>query len=258
MSQRSSYAAGVPCWIDLGAEDIPGAQEFYGRLLGWSFDEGSPETGYYSTCRLDGRAVAAIAPKQDPSIPSMWSTYLASDDVEATAAKITDNGGQVMLAPMEVMEFGRMAYAADPTGAVFGVWQAGTMIGAELVNEPGTWVWNDLNTRDGAAADAFYGTVFGYEFAPLGDGQAFDYNLYKVGTDVTCGRMQMDERWPAEVPAHWMTYFAVADTDAAVARVSELGGSVTQAPRDSDFGRLAAVADPWGAAFSIIKAPAEG
>ena len=57
---------------------------------------------------------------------------------------------------------------------------------------------------------------------------------------------------PAGVPAHWSTYFAVADTDAALGTVAGLGGSVVQPAWDSPYGRMATVSDDQGAQFSLI------
>jgi len=50
----------------------------------------------------------------------------------------------------------------------------------------------------------------------------------------------------AEGPNHWHVYFAVADADAAAARISELGGSIMVPPFDIDIGRCAVAKDPWG------------
>jgi hypothetical protein len=162
-----------------------------------------------------------------------------------------------MMEPTQVMDAGRMCVGIDPTGAVFGAWQAGSHTGAQKVNEPGAVCWNELNTRDGKAADAFYSAVFGDQPEQVGDGETFDYTVWKVGegdkATQVCGRLQMTAEWPAEIPAHWMTYFAVDDCDKAAERVAELGGKVQQAPFDSPYGRVAVVADPWGATFSLMQ-----
>lgn len=57
---------------------------------------------------------------------------------------------------------------------------------------------------------------------------------------------------PEGVPAHWSIYFGVADTDAALTTVVELGGSIVMPAEDSPFGRLAQVADPTGAGFKLV------
>lgn len=118
----------------------------------------------------NGKQVAAGSPPQQEGMPSYWTTYIASDDVDDTAAKIRDAGGTVMLDPFDVFESGRMTIAQDPTGAVFGVWQAKEHIGAQLANEPGTRLWNQCHTPDPARAAEFYQAVFGYEIDEMDNG----------------------------------------------------------------------------------------
>jgi predicted enzyme related to lactoylglutathione lyase len=257
MADRSGYAEGTPSWVDLGAADFLGAQRFYRGLFGWDFQVGAQEYGQYSMCQLDGRSVAGLAPAQSEMQPSVWSTYFATDDIAATARRITDHGGTLIMEPMDVMDAGRMCFALDPTGAAFGAWQAGAHRGAEKRDEPGSLCWNELNTRDGATADAFYSRVFGVRPEQIGDGPAFDYTVWSVTSggrsEQVCGRLLMNDDWPESIPPHWMTYFAVADCDSSAARVAELGGKVKHVPFDSAYGRIAVVTDPWGATFSIMK-----
>ncbi|MGK5548933.1 VOC family protein, partial [Streptomyces sp. URMC 127] len=52
---------------------------------------------------------------------------------------------------------------------------------------------------------------------------------------------------------HWMTYFEVADTDAAALRAVELGGQVLRPPQEEAAGRTARVADPEGAVFTLLR-----
>jgi predicted enzyme related to lactoylglutathione lyase len=155
---------------------------------------------------------------------------------------------------MDVAAEGRMAIAADPTGAVFGVWQAGNHFGTALVNEPGAISWNELATRDVDAARRFYSAVFGYEWEDMDTGEGGPrYATFAVGGRAVGGALQMNDSWPAGVPAHWMPYFVVADTDQAAATVQRLGGTVNTPPMDSPYGRFAVVADPQGGVFSIIQ-----
>jgi predicted enzyme related to lactoylglutathione lyase len=147
------------------------------------------------------------------------------------------------------MEFGRMLIASDPTGGVFGVWQAKQHSGFQLANETGADTWNELLTRDPEAAREFYAAVFGYTYSPFGD----DYSMFEVDGTTAGGIGAVPAAAPAEVPAHWRTYFAVADADAAAAKVVELGGSIVRPPEDMPYGRHADVQDPQGAYFAIIK-----
>jgi predicted enzyme related to lactoylglutathione lyase len=244
------YEPGVPSWIDLGSPDPQRAADFYGALFGWDAPEGPPETGGYRVAMVGDRAVAGIGPAQNPG-PPVWATYVAVESADAAADKVTAAGGQVILAPMDVLDVGRMAVFTDSVGAFFSVWQAGTHPGAQLVNEPGTWGWSELITTDVAASIAFYSAVFGWEGATLGEGPTA-YTEWKVGGRSVAGMMLKPEMMPAEVPPFWSVYFVVVDADAAVARVVELGGAQIMPPMDIEPGRFAVVADPTGAVFNVI------
>lgn len=257
VTRDEAWPDGTPAWVDLMVPNRFAARDFYGQLLGWDFVEGSPETGYYSMCLKDGRPAAGLGeapPEGRP--PPVWTTYLASSDADEAVTRIREAGGTVMMEPTGVMQFGRVAVAADPTGAVFGLWQAGQHQGAEIVNEPGTVVWNECLTRDFEAAKAFYTTVFGYTAQDM-SGEGFTYATLEVDGQTVGGLGDLGPAAPAEVPAHWMTYFAVQDTGATAALAVELGGTLRAEPRDSEFGRIAVLQGPVGEVFSVITAPAE-
>ncbi len=254
--EKESYLHGTPSWIDLGSPDIEASAEFYAGLFGWTVEEESdPDAGGYRMCRLSGKAVAGLGPQQNPG-PPFWTTYITVDDVGATAEAVTAAGGQVVMPPMDVMTAGKMAIFADAGGAFFSTWQPGDHIGAELVNEPGTLSWNELITADAEGAKAFYGQVFGWgEMTHEGD---MPYTEFKIGDASIAGMMPKPPTMPAEVPPHWGVYFAVTDTDATVARVTELGGAAIMPPFDIAQGRVAVLADPHGATFNVIAMPEEG
>jgi hypothetical protein len=254
MSERSSYTPGVPCWVDLGTPDIEAAASFYAGLFGWDVPEAenAEQTGGYRQAMLRGKPVAGMMPLMHEGQPPAWSTYVSVEDADATVAKVKEAGGTVLAEPMDVMELGRMAIFADPTGAVLGIWQPGTFVGAEVVNESNALLWNELNTRDPEAAKAFYGAVFGWGFEEQ-QYEAGPYNSIKVGESTVGGMIDMTGRVPEAVPAHWLVYFAVEDTDATVAMATESGGSVAFGPVDlTGVGRIAVVLDPFGAAFAVM------
>ncbi|WP_214369012.1 VOC family protein [Pseudonocardia sp. H11422] len=252
--EMTSYPPGTPSWADLGSPDPAAAAQFYGGLFGWSCEEGPPETGGYRICVRNGRPVAGIGRSQLPGRP-YWTTYICVSDADTTAKAVGDAGGHVHVEPMDVMAFGRMAAFADPTGAAFSVWQPRDHIGSGLWNEPGACCWNELTTRDANAAAGFYRAVFGWstKHEPVGP---MTYTMWMRGDDPVGGMLVMDDKWPADIPAHWMVYFAVSDTDAAAARAQGLGGSVAVPPTDIPPGRFAVLNDPHGAVFSVIAPPA--
>ena len=255
VTRDTAWPAGTPCWVDLGAGDTAGAKAFYSGLFGWEIQEGPPEAGEYSLCAVGGRPVAGIGPKPGPpQTPPAWITYIASDDADETVRKIGAAGGKVMMGPVDVMDAGRMAVAADPGGAVFGVWQARGHSGAGLANEPGSLTWNENMSRDFDANAAFYRAVFGYDLGDMSS-DGFRYATIDVDGRPVGGLGELDRDFPPEVPASWATYFGVADADAAVARAVELGGSVVRPAWDTPYGRMAVLADGQGAVFAIMSSP---
>ena len=235
----------------MSVSDVDRSRAFYESVLGWRFADPAPEDGGYAIAYVGERAVAALGPKQSPDQPDAWLLYLATDDVDATATAITDNGGTILLAPGDVGGYGRMLVATDPTGASFAAWQAGQHIGAELVNEPGGLTWEDLRSTDPAKAQDFYCTVFGLHTSPVEMAPA-DYRLlHRDGAEAPVGGVGGFMGPPAQ--SHWAVYFGVANTDAAVTAVENGGGSVVLPASDSPFGRLAGLTDPDGASFMVIE-----
>ncbi|HEX3455818.1 MAG TPA: VOC family protein [Gaiellaceae bacterium] len=246
------YDDGVFCWIDLMTSDIAQADAFYAALFGWEIPPGAEEAGGYQVAMVGDAAVAGLMPQMEgDGAPIVWSTYVKADDADATVAKAVEHGAQVIVAPMDVLDAGRMAVFADPIGAVISVWQPNQMSGAQLVNEPGTWSWSELVTTDVEASKEFYGAVFGWGSETHGEGPGA-YTEWKVRGRSVGGLMEKPPMMPAEVPPFWGIYFSVTDTDVAIERIRELGGSLIMPAFDVEPGRMAVVADPGGAPFNVI------
>ena len=126
----------------------------------------------------------------------------------------------------------------------------GDLPGAQLVNEPGAWSWSELITTDSRRRRRSTARSSGGAPTP-GDGPGA-YTEWQVNGRSVGGMMLKPPMMPAEVPPHWAVYFSVADTDAAAARVAELGGSLVMPPMDIEPGRFAVVSDPAGAVFNVI------
>jgi uncharacterized protein len=255
MSERTSYTPGTPCWVDLMTPDIEAAEKFYGALFGWEIPElpNSAEMGGYRRAKKGGKDVAGVYPQMEEGQVPAWATYVSVTDAAATAATITENGGTAIVEPMDI-GMGHMAVFADPAGAVFGLWQPVTFNGAELVNEPGGFGWNELGTRDTAGAKEFYTAVFGWGTQEEGSERAGTYTVWTVGEAMVGGMIDINALGlPPEVPPHWLVYFTVEDGDTAVERVQAGGGDVRMGPIDIPVGRFAVVADPFGAVFAIIQ-----
>ena len=248
------YQPGTPCWIDLMVPEQQAALDFYTGLFGWAGEVGPPETGGYAVCTLHGKPVAGIMTAQEmgeqPPPPTVWTTYFCSADAQATSEAISRNGGTVLLPVMDVMDIGRMLVAADPTGAVFGVWQPLEFPGAGIVNEPGALIWNELKTSDREAATTFYAEALGIETTPMEGAEG--YFALSVNGRTVGGLQPLPEGTPVGTPSHWLVYFAVRDVDGSVAKASAEGGTVLKPPFDMVAGRMALVQDPQGAPFAVI------
>ena len=252
MPELTSYAPGVPCWIDIATTDMAQTTGFYGALLGWTFEDKGEEAGNYHVAYVKGKQVAGLGPQMMEGQPCVWTTYISVEDADKTTEVAVAAGATVLVPPMDVMDLGRMSVLMDPTGAAISTWQPKDMAGAELANEPGGFAWNELNTRDVEGSTAFYSQVFGYEITG-GDMGGMTYYEMKVGGNSIAGMMPMSEMVPAQVPNHWLTYFAVEDCDASTAKVKELGGQVMVEPMTIPAGRFSVCAGLLGEAFGLIK-----
>lgn len=255
VTRDTAWTPGTPCWVDIGVPDIPKAAAFYAGVFGWDIQDTGPEGGGYRMCTLGSRPVAGIGAQAAPDSGVYWTTYLASADADLTAAEIKAAGGQVMMAPFDVMGVGRMFIAADPGGALFGVWEARSHTGIQLANEPGSLIWSENMSRHYEANQAFYAAVFGYQFGDIG-AEGMNYATLDIDGRPVGGIGEIGADEPADVPANWRTYFGVADTDAALAKVTALGGSVVMPAWDSPYGRMAIVSDDQGGVFAVMSVSA--
>jgi predicted enzyme related to lactoylglutathione lyase len=208
--------------------------------------------GHYTLMRKSGKTVAGNMKAMTEGQPPAWVSYVSVDDADSTVALAKKAGATVFVEPMDVADIGRMSVFADPTGAAIGIWQPKTFQGAELASEAGAFAWNELNTRDVLTAKSFYAEVFGWQPSDL-DMEGMKYTEWKVGDKSVAGMMTMPDMVPAEFPAHWLVYFGIDDTDAAVSKASQLGATTFVPPTDIPPGRFAVLADPDGAAFALIK-----
>jgi uncharacterized protein len=298
MPERDGYIPGVPCWVDVSEPDPEAALDFYGGLFGWEFEDvmpGGSERRYFigrgqsksssifdTSGALRSGDVAAVRsiPEAVPPRP-MWNTYFWVESADEAASQVSAAGGNVVVRPFDFMDACRMAIFTDPEGAAFGVWEAKEHKGAQLVNDPGAVVFNNLNTRDVDGAKSFYGSMFGWQTGPIGGG-AEGWTLPGYGDwlerehhpglrkqmaeagapdgfeDVVGSIVRIADDQP-ETPPHWSVTFAVADADATAAKAGELGGTVIVPPFDAPWStptytiRITVIADPQGATFSGSK-----
>jgi len=175
-------------------------------------------------------------------------------DPQAVARLVAEAGGKVLVGPMDVFDVGRFVVALDPGGAAFQLWQARTFPGAGLFNAPGSLGWVELLCRSPERAVDFYTTVFGCSV-----NASERYTQWGLDGADFGGMVTMDDKFPPEVPPHWLPYFAVEDVDATAATATEAGGTVLMEPTSVPDGpRIAVLRDPGGAVFGVYLAGAEG
>ncbi len=244
-----TLVVGAPCWIDLYSSDTDKATAFYGGLFGWKADPPQEEFGGYFTFTKDGKHVAGCMKNEgELGYPDAWGVHLMTDDAEKIAKETASHGGAVEMGPMDVGENGRSLMIKDPGGAIVGAWQPNQNKGFEVTGEPGTPAWFELHARDYDKVVDFYREVFDWGDAHvMSDTEEFRYTTLGEGDAALAGIMD-----DAAEPSGWNVYFAVADTDAALAKAVELGGKIVTPAEDTPYGRIARAADPTGTVFRLV------
>ena len=255
MTTIEKLGAGEFSWVELATTDVAAAKSFYTKLFGWEAQDAPlPDGGVYTMFNLGGRPAAAGTPQQDQEraqgIPPHWNLYVSVDDVDKSAAKAAEMGGTVLAPPFDVMDAGRMAVLADPTGAVISLWQPNQMQGVAVRDEPGSFRWTELITADTDRAATFYEDLFGWTTNTVQMDQGPYTIFHREGHDVA-GLMSP----PApDIPPNWLTYFQVADAEATTQAAGKAGAHVEMGPMAiPEVGTFSVITDPQGATFAILQ-----
>ena len=256
MTEFTKHEPGTFSWTDLSTSDLDAAIALYTDLFGWEVvTEDIPEGGVYAMFKKNGKDVAAASVQrpEEQGVPPHWNVYVTVDDAEQMAKQAEAAGGSIVAPAFDVMEYGRMAVVADPTGAVFCLWEPKTNIGAQLLGETGALSWAELLTNDTAKAGAFYTELFGYGVAPFGP-EGTDYRVLTKGETQIAGMMKSPME---EIPNYWGIYFTSDDVDGVADKVKAAGGQAMMGPQDMpEVGRVAVLSDPQGAVFGVIQSQA--
>ena len=255
MATRDHAPAGVPTWIDLMSADTDRARAFYGELFGWECQEPNADFGGYANFTKDGVMVAGLMGKMEESLPDMWSVYLEVADADASVATLKEHGGQVFAGPHPVGDLGVMVVAADSTGSLIGMWQSKEHTGFGVHNETNAPAWFELLTPDYEAALDFYPKVFGWNLRTEADTPEFRYSVHAAG------RAPVRRDHGRRPPPRGCRRRGGGSTSRSPRpttsrrRSSALGGTVTQEPVDTPYGRLVGCTDPMGAVFNVMQPP---
>lgn len=247
-----AWLPGKFTWFDHVSSDVAKARAFYEELFGWKVQTFALAGGTYDMIHNAGQGIGGM--QQAPAgRPDHWAAYLSVDDVDARFAAAVAAGAKPLVPPQDVHGVGRGALLSDPTGALVSLWRSSGGDRDDVARTPaGDWCWIELTTPDVKAALAFYEGVFGFTHEDVDMGEMGMYHLLKGPDGVTRGGvMQAPE---PGMPANWMPYVEVEDTDKTAARAAPLGGKLLLEPHDiPHVGRVAIVEDPLGVPIGFIR-----
>jgi predicted enzyme related to lactoylglutathione lyase len=247
-STQMQTAVGRFVWHDHQSDDPKKAQEFYGKLLGWTYEPFKTDQGEYPMITKNDQQHGGFGQARGGA-PSHWVGHVVVDDA-AAAAKRAEGAGGTVLTVMDMPEVGKFAVIRDPQGAVISAFAPA----GEAQASEGAFAWDELHTSDLESAKRFYNEVFGWT-ANEQDMGGMTYVLFRSGDTDRAGAMT---QMPGEQgPPNWLTYALTDDVDAKTEKVKELGGNVIMEPMDiPNIGRFSIIADPTGAVFGLFQAPA--
>jgi predicted enzyme related to lactoylglutathione lyase len=257
--------AGSFIWYELITPDPDAIAPFYAAVVGWTIGKADPgQPGgmdYRMIGRPDGKFAGGVlrlsADMLQHGARPQWLGYLSSPDVDAQLSAIVADGGKVQMPATDLPNVGRIAMVTDPGGVPFYLMNPVPPPGApdaasdvfdrhaqQRVN------WNELASPDLAAAKAFYGRHFGFEFnesmnmGPMGDYCFIDHHGQRLGAVM----QRQDERQPAA----WLFYIGVPSIAAAARAIEANGGKVLMGPQEVPTGEWIVIAsDPAGAGFGL-------
>ena len=241
-------------WHQLMTRDVPGAKDFYSRLVGWKTMPW-PLDPAYTVCHADAGPVAGIVqiPSDLPSeVPSHWLQYIGTRDVDSTAQAAVRSGGSIVKGPSDMQGAGRYAVLKDPQGAIFAIIDPENAKPESAGGPPlGVFSWHELATSDNEAAFAFYSGLFGWDAMERMDMGSLGVYLIFGEKGVQRGGIFIK---PAENPGppSWLPYVHVPNADEGYAVALSKGAKGTVPPMDvPKGGRIANVIDPAGASFAL-------
>jgi hypothetical protein len=244
-------------WYDLMTTDTAAAESFYREVVGWRTADSGLTDRSYSILSAGENPVGGLMPipknVQDAGGSPRWMGYVGVGNVDEHAARAQKSGGAIHRAPENIPGVGRFAIVSDPQGATFALFQGSPGAQAPSV-PPGTLGhvgWNELYAVNWQEAFAFYSGQFGWrkdqavDMGPMGT-----YQTFAAGGPAIGGMMTRPQ---ASSAPSWLFYWNVEGIDAAVARVTAMGGKVLHGPQQVPGGSwIIQCSDPQGAMFALV------
>lgn len=198
---------GTFIWYDVMTSDTKAAAAFYSDVIGWNAqDHAMPDNRTYTLFSQGSTMIAGLMGIPDElraaGARPCWSGYVASDDVDADAARVAASGGAIKRPPCDIPNVGRFAVTADPGGAVFLLFKPNRDNQPKPVAPmtPGHMGWHELYAADPERELAFYARLFGWtkdrahEMGPMGT-----YQIFATGGAPCGGVMKACAQVPAPV-----------------------------------------------------------
>ena len=242
----------------INADDLPRARAFYERAFNWTYTPWGPP-GFYQT-RTAGRSLmGALQGRRGIGGHVMPDIELSFgvDDLEATCARLTAAGGEVIMAPFHIETVGHLVFFRDSEGNIAGAMQyePGMTPAGEALPGSARLTTFGINAEDVGRAKAFYEGVFGWRFSPWGPPDFFTCPDTGGGVGgLLQGRHTVNGRSEPGLSVS----FGVDDIAAAVAAIRAAGGEVLTEPYHIEgVGHHVFMADTEGTVCAVMQHEAE-
>lgn len=247
-------------WFNLVTSDVEAAKNFYTKTVGWGIQDWNDCPKPFSLWTVGETPIGGL----DDGLPDLnragvsphWIGYVAVDDVDATARRAEELGGEVRTPGVDIPGVGHFAIIADPQGAVIALLSSDGDRTVPDGQKPGFFGWHELHTTDYQSAWKFYSALFDWKHATTLDmGEAGVYFLYRHAEDPDEAWMggMFDAAKQENKPPHWLYYVNVDDMEAVLARARRGHGKVLHGPAEvPGGGRMAQCVDPQGGRFAIF------
>ncbi len=262
MSDNATVTWGRFCWHDMVSADTDKAIDFYTGLFGWELEDFNlGDHGVYKMWKAgDGTTMGGFMDLPTPETPPHWLGFVQVEDVEATLARVSGNGGTPLGPVIDIPEIGRAAAFRDPQGGVLGAYQPAN----QPFSTPVDWrppklgvCWNELVSGDVTASMAFYTEVFGWKAQTQEMSPGFEYTVFATPEGMqVAGLMQAPP--PHGDMTAWLAHICIDDLGAILERAKGLGARIHTEPQAiPGVGSFALVEDPQGAFFHAFQPASE-
>jgi uncharacterized protein len=255
---QTPYLAGKFVWAEFVTDDLATARNFYGGLLGWTFQEAD---GYVTAFNGDQPVAGLLyhARPKDGAARPRWICYLSASNLSQVTKSVQAAGGVVRVPAMKIPGLGERVIFADPEGAMFGLMHLQAGDPEDYLADNGSWIWLQLLSRDINSAAGFYQKVGGYSLFKDPQGSRGEQDLLvRDGYARAAVTLISPKRQQEGVTPVWLPFLHVEHVAESLKQVSVLGGQVLLPPDPGLFdGRVAVIADPSGGVVGLMEWDAE-